>query len=83
MLDVKLLSGNLPTKATNSRSHVAEGVADDLLQIMKKEKRLGKNLFPKIVSDKKKNDMLYRYRQIVVKQIVKRHIVVIILKDFS
>ena len=83
MLDVKLLSGNLPTKATNSRSHVAEGVTDDLLQIMKKEKRLGKNLFPKIVSDKKKNDMLYRYRQIVVKQIVKRHIIVIILKDFS
>jgi hypothetical protein len=82
-LDVKLLSGNLPAKATNYRSHVAEGLADNLPQIMKKEKHSGNNLFSKLVSDKKKNDVLYRYRQIVVKQIVKRHSVVIILKNVN
>jgi hypothetical protein len=32
-------------------------MAEDLIQIMKVEKILGNSLFPKLVSDTKKNDM--------------------------
>jgi hypothetical protein len=50
MLDVKLLSGNLPAKATNYRTHVAEGLADDLPYFSIYKAHLMYNAHPKLFS---------------------------------
>jgi hypothetical protein len=42
---------------TNKRSHVAKGLADDCITQYEREEFLSWSLFPKLVTDTKKNDM--------------------------
>jgi len=53
---VNLRSVNLPATMTNKRSHVAQGLADKLKNT-KAEKSVGWNLFPKLVTYTKHNEM--------------------------
>jgi hypothetical protein len=49
---------------------------------MKQEAFLSWNLFPKLVTDTKKDNMRHGYEPVTMKQVVKRSIAVIILKNF-
>ena len=48
---------------------------------MKQERFLGRNLLTKLVTDTKNNHKQHTYEKKVLKQVVKRSIVVIILKN--
>jgi hypothetical protein len=47
----------MPVTVTNTRSHVAKGLADGLIKTVKQEKFLGRNLFPYLVSVTNQNGM--------------------------
>jgi hypothetical protein len=47
---VKLRSVNVPATVANKRSHVANGLAADLIKNMKQERFRGSNLFLKCVT---------------------------------
>ena len=69
MIYIKLRSVNLPAAVTKSPIKEVPLLFIWLIN-MKEVKFLGWNLFPKLITETRKNDMWYRCGQIVVKQII-------------
>jgi hypothetical protein len=62
--------------------HVAQGLVEDLIWKQETGKVVSLEFVSKVSYRYKKNHMCHSYGQIVIKQVVKRLIVVIILKNF-
>jgi len=82
LIYVKLRSVNLSDTVTNKEVRLLRDWQMIQLKYMEKDKFLSWNLFPKLITDIKKNDVCYRDGQIVVKQTIKLLNVVSVLTKF-
>ena len=65
---------------TNKNPHVSKELVDDLIKNMKEYIYLGRNLIKKLVTDIRNNDI---GMEIVLKQVIKRLIVLILINHFN